>query len=394
MKVIAKELPLEIKIRISEIEKTLFNIKALKVGDKINAKVLRVMGEECLLELKGFRLKARVKFKVNVGEELTLKVVEKGDSIKFELLRNREIDDSMIKVIKEISKASQLSKEIKEALNELKSTLNTNKEQLEDLKRILDKVSLEISSEKAPSLIESKFSKFMKSEVENSIAKIIRFLVSRLPDKGEGKTLEGNLKEVLGNLIKENRENIKSIFKEQKAENVFNKDFFNESDSAKKIPKELKEGLEKIIKTAESIKNHNLSLKETSVHNNSISLTSFIIPLFSAFEGKVNFAKVDYKREEKTRKFKLDKVSLLLHMSNIGRVIVNLRKIGKALQVEFLTESENSKKLLFKEIESLKNKLSPWFDSILTTFKISKKDFEEFFEERIESKTGAIDIKV
>jgi len=136
-------------------------------------------------------------------------------------------------------------------------------------------------------------------------------------------------------------------------------------------------------------------LKEASSHNPSINITSFIIPLFSPMGGKVNFAKLDYKKEGENRNFKLDRVSLLLNMSQLGKIIINLKKIGKVLHLEFLTENDKAKEKLSEEIEALKNSLVPYFDSVLTKFNLTRgSEFDDFFEERIESSEGAIDIRV
>jgi len=73
---------------------------------------------------------------------------------------------------------------------------------------------------------------------------------------------------------------------------------------------------------------------------------------------------------------------------------VNLKKVGKVLRIDFLSENEKSKEFLKKEVDGLKKKLSPYFESIMANFNVSRKEFEEFFEERIDTNSRAVDIKV
>ncbi len=392
MKIVVKELPLKVKIRISELEKTLFNIKALKVGDKVKAKVLSVKGEEYLLDMKGFRIKARMKFKVNVGEELTLRVAEKGEVIKFELVKEAELNSKMIKVMKELSKTVNITKELADNFEIFSKAVNSGES--ENLKGITKRIFVNLLSGNSSSDVSEKISAFLNSKSEKAIAKLIKFFLSELSSKDGTKLSETTVKETIENLIKENTDKIKSIFSERDDLEFFKNSFLEKIKSDNKIPKSLKESVENFIKSVEVIKNHNLSIKDAALQNPSINITSFIIPIFSSFNNKINFAKVDYKRDEKSKSFKLDKISLLLNMSNLGRVIVNLKKVGKVLRIDFLSENEKSKEFLKKEVDDLKKKLSPYFESIMTNFNISQREFEEFFEERIEASSSAIDIKV
>ncbi len=392
MRIVVKELPLEVKIRISELEKTLFNIKALKVGDKVRAKVLSVKGEEYLLDMKGFRIRARMKFKVNMGEELTLKVAEKGDVIKFELVKESELNSKMIKVMKEISRTVNIAKEMAENFENLSKVINSG--EFENLERLTKRFFINPVSENSSLIVSEKISAFLNSRSEKAIAKLIKFFLSELSREGGTKLSETTVKEAIENLMKENTDKIKSIFYEKDDLEFFKNSFLEKIKSDNKIPKSLKESVENFVKSVEVIKNHNLSIKDASLQNPSINITSFIIPIFSSFNSKVDFAKVDYKKDEKSGNFKLDKVSLLLNMSNLGKVIVNLKKVGKVLRIDFLSENEKSKEFLKKEVDDLKKKLSPYFESIMANFNVSRKEFEEFFEERIDTNSRAVDIKV
>jgi len=392
MRIVVKELPLEVKIRISELEKTLFNIKALKVGDKVRAKVLSVKGEEYLLDMKGFRIRARMKFKVNMGEELTLKVAEKGDVIKFELVKESELNSKMIKVMKEISRTVNIAKEMAENFENLSKVINSG--EFENLERLTKRFFINPVSENSSLIVSEKISAFLNSRSEKAIAKLIKFFLSELSREGGTKLSETTVKEAIENLMKENTDKIKSIFYEKDDLEFFKNSFLEKIKSDNKIPKSLKESVENFVKSVEVIKNHNLSIKDASLQNPSINITSFIIPIFSSFNSKVDFAKVDYKKDEKSGNFKLDKVSLLLNMSNLGKVIVNLKKVGKVLRIDFLSENEKSKEFLKKEVDGLKKKLSPYFESIMANFNVSRKEFEEFFEERIDTNSRAVDIKV
>ncbi len=487
MKVIVKEIPFEVKIRISELEKTLFNIKALKVGDKVRAKVLAKQGQESLLDLSGFRIKARMKFNVNIGEELTLRVVEKGENIKFELVRESEFNENVVKIVKEVLKSSKLTSDVEKAFENIKLLVDSRKidkasmekllkdifvkpassdfqtqirnnilefinskeensllkenhkeikllledksgfelfkdkinslteEELkvvEDLKLMKLKIEEDLSSNKSPiqnknyseieKIIEDIFKSLLQKEkINNSAGKfsnnkeVIEKLINLLSEKNIDKISKPEIRAALKEIFQKNQEEIKSLLKDKGRFELLKGKIMGDRELSLKNSESVKEGLNRLIKSVELIKNHNLSLKESSSHNPSLNITSFIIPIFSSIANKVNFAKVDYKRESRGKNFKLDRVSLLLNMSSLGRLIINFKKVGKVLHLEFLTENEDSKKRLSEEIDSLKKGLSPYFDSILTKFNISKEhEFEEFFEERIDSKESAIDIRV
>ena len=395
MKIAVKDIPFEVKIRISELEKTLFNIKALKVGDKVKAKVLTSQGEEHLLDLKGFRIKARIKFKVNVGEELTLKVVEKGENIKFELVQEKEMNENVMKVMKEVSKTSKLTNELSKVFENLKLILESNSNEKVSLDKIIKNILTDPLSSDSKAQIENNILEFLNSKQENSIMKIIKFLVSSLSKEKLPESIEAKINSVLEKIIKENPEEIKALLKEKGNFDLIKEKIGEDKSLTLKASESVKEELNKFVKSVELIKNHNLSLKEASSQNPSINITSFIIPIFSSVASKVNFAKIDYKRERKGKSFKLDRVSLLLNMSQLGRLIINLKKVGKVLHLEFLTESEEAKKILSEEIESLKQAIIPYFESVLTKFSVSKgNEFEDFFEERFGASESAIDIRV
>ncbi len=395
MKVIVKEIPFEVKIRISELEKTLFNIKALKVGDKVRAKVLAKQGQESLLDLSGFRIKARMKFNVNVGEELTLRVVEKGENIKFELVRESEVNENVVKIVKEVLKSSKLTSDVEKAFENIKLLVDSRKIDKASMEKLLKDIFVKPASSDFQTQIRNNILEFINSKEENSLLKIIKFLTSLFSKEEAEKLSEQNIKKLLNKVLKENNKEIKSLLKGKGDFELLKDRIMGNRELSLKNSESVKEGLNRLIKSVELIKNHNLSLKESSSHNPSLNITSFIIPIFSSFANKVNFAKVDYKRENKGKNFKLERISLLLNMSSLGRLIVNLKKVGRVLHLEFLTENEDSKKRLSEEIDSLKKGLSPYFDSILTKFNISKEhEFEDFFEERIDSKESAIDIRV
>ncbi len=395
MKVIVKEIPFEVRIRISELEKTLFNIKALKVGDKVKAKVLAKQGQESLLDLSGFRIKARVKFNVNVGDELTLRVVEKGKNIKFELVRESEVNENVIRIVKEALKSSKLTADVEKSFENLKFLVDSKKIDKISAEKILKDILVKPASPEFQAQVKNNILEFINSKGENSLLKIIKFLVSSFSEKEMEKLSEQNIKKVLENVLNENQEEIKTLLREKGEFEILKEKIIGDKELSLKISESVKEELNRLIKSVELIKKHNLSLKESSAHNPSLNITSFIIPIFSSFANKLNFARVDYKRENKGKNFKLDRVSLLLNMSSLGRLIINFKKVGRVLHLEFLTENEDSKKRLSEEIESLKESLTPYFDSILTKFNISKgNEFEAFFEERIDSGESAIDIRV
>ena len=124
---IIKDIPYELKVRFSELEKTIMNMKALKVGESVKAKIIGKEGQEYLLSFKGFRMKANIKFAVKVGEELNLTVKEVGENIKFEL--NQDIMANKIKgeIGKIVIENQELVLKLETVFKELTELLNDSK---------------------------------------------------------------------------------------------------------------------------------------------------------------------------------------------------------------------------------------------------------------------------
>ena len=387
---IIKDIPYELKVRFSELEKTIMNMKALRVGESVRAKVIGKEGQEYLLDFKGFRMKANIKFAVNEGEELNLTVKEVGENIKFELEQNITGDKTEVEIGKIVIKNRELVSKIESVFKELTELLNNNKIS-EDIKNsIIKELLIKLNNPDIVKVLEQNISMFTKDVKESAIGKILKFFISH----GSENLPEPELFNRMEELIKSQQNRLKEIIKEQNSDMESIKNRILESIKTDKGSDQIKKVLTDFFKAAENIKNHNISVKEHGIVNQNLSLVSFIVPMFMENKITPDYLKMEYEKGKKSKSYKLKTVSLLLNMSKLGKIKIEIKKVGKILRVDFVSESEKTLEILKTNKEQLEKKILGYFDNLFFDFRYSKKELTDFFEEGFGTENSSLDIKV
>ena len=387
---IIKDIPYELKVRFSELEKTIMNMKALKVGESVKAKIIGKEGQEYLLSFKGFRMKANIKFAVKVGEELNLTVKEVGENIKFEL--NQDIMANKIKgeIGKIVIENQELVLKLETVFKELTELLNDSKISEEVKNSIVKNLLIKLNNPEIIKILEQNISIFTMDAKESSIGKILKFFISNSNEVLSEPELFNKMEE----LIKSQQHKLKEIIKEQKIdiESIKNKIF--ESIKSEKGNEQIKKVLNDFFKAAESIKEHNISVKEHGIANQNLSLVSFIVPMFTENKITPDYLKMEYEKGKKSKSYKLRTVSLILNMSKLGKIKIELKKVGRILRVDFVSTNRETLEILKINKDKVEKKILGYFDNVFFEFRYSKKELTDFFEEGFAIEGSSLDIKV
>jgi predicted transport protein len=387
---IIKDIPYELKVRFSELEKTIMNMKALKVGESVKAKIIGKEGQEYLLSFKGFRMKANIKFAVKVGEELNLTVKEVGENIKFEL--NQDIMANKIKgeIGKIVIENQELVLKLETVFKELTELLNDSKISEEVKNSIVKNLLIKLNNPEIIKILEQNISIFTMDAKESSIGKILKFFISNSNEVLSEPELFNQMEE----LIKSQQHKLKEIIKEQKIdiESIKNKIF--ESIKSEKGNEQIRKVLNDFFKATESIKEHNISVKEHGIANQNLSLVSFIVPMFTENKITPDYLKMEYEKGKKSKSYKLRTVSLILNMSKLGKIKIELKKVGRILRVDFVSTNRETLEILKINKDKVEKKILGYFDNVFFEFRYSKKELTDFFEEGFAIEGSSLDIKV
>ncbi len=388
---IIKDIPYELKIRFSELEKAIMNMKALRVGESVRAKIIGKEGKEYLLDFKGFRMKANINFDVKVGEELNLIVKETGENIKFELEQPKITDKVKSDIVRIVIKTGELSSKLESVFKDLAELLQSDKVPDKIKNTIIDEIMLKLDDANILKTIEQDVSLFTESGKESSIAKIFKFLISTSDSENLS---EPELLNQIKDIIENQQNKIKNILKEQKNDlESFKTQLFKSIESEKGSQK-IKNVLNDFFKAVENIRNHNLSVKEHGITNQNLTMISFIVPIFAENKTMPDYLKMEYKKNRKSKSYNLKTVSLMLNMSRLGKIKIELRKVGKILRVDFVSNKNDVLDILKTKSENLRKKILGYFENVFFEYRSSKKELESFFEEGFGIEGSSLDIKV
>ena len=386
------DLPSIIKAIISPApEKTDFKIDTLKPGDMLQGSILGARkGGKTLVDFGNFRVFAEIKFPVDAGEVLRVKVVESGEQLT-------------LKVIDSASQLSESNKHIRgdrqplttQSLSKLRSALMRV---LQMNKSLPPGEKLPLNIKNAMIVIHAHFEPF---ELESDILKLTGHLKSQIQASG--------------------------IFYEKILENLLLK--AGEDKSSKTFAKgagfhslartDLKPNLQ-ILR--EFFTRHTVALKyfdnkEVETIRNAVNTlfadvidqqhktiagqqepdqTQFFTYLLNLKgSDKLTQLRVYYTPKKKKDPSETIRISLLLNMGKMGEIRSDISLLNQELQVNFFVLSDDIKHLIEEKLTEIKLPLAALFKNLVLRVTVSKSKIADFTQiEAIRATNTKVDIRV
>ncbi len=391
---ISTKLPLEVNLRISELEKALLNIKSLKVGSVLEGKIIKKSGNEATIDFGDFRIKANIKFSVEIGETLKLRIKsisENGKNLVFEYIKDKTLQDKTIEIIgKLVSERDFSIEKLKIVSNEIKNLIEKNPELKADIEKALDEITLKLNltSNEVSKTIKNIVDLISKTDKENLIEAILKILLKKFintkdkltPLKLKSLASSESLKSLEN--LKHNIETALKDFKNSTEEKILTiKDLqkkieklFLESDKNNFSTKEIesvKGALKEILTSIKELKTLNVLIKNQISQNTSSQITaiSIVIPFFISNEKTPSELKIDYKFNKKSKNYTPETIMINLSLSSIGRLSIVLEKISDLLKITFFSEKKDVLELLKNEEKILIKRISAFIKNIKIVYR-------------------------
>ncbi|MCF8144180.1 MAG: hypothetical protein K9N21_09695 [Deltaproteobacteria bacterium] len=372
-------------------EKSLPEQGELRVGDRLVGKVLELKGAgKAFMDFGRFRAMAEVRFPVKLGEEIHVKVMHKGASLRLGLCGpGPGISEPAKKnfILGEFP-SRHLLKEFQSQIRDLLPTAGPEKPGHSELGNAVRALMFHfepMDMGKDVPRIAAQLKKFIEDTgifYEKKLEKIIEPFIqgkSEIPAR-ESSEISG-IKHVIN--------------KDLKANLLVLREFLDGKDPALKIldmkdPEGLRKTVGKLL-TEITVQQHDTGTR--SMRSEAVQVYTYLLPMKELEkDGKI---KVYYSKKKRSTEGEGYRVSLLLDMEKIGRIRSDLFLNGRSLTIEFSVSEFPIKEIVDGHVDGLKTILGDIFKSVAVNVVVSEKKISEFeFEDLPPESTGLIDLKV
>ena len=361
----------------SELRRFSLEKDALKVGDKLLGKVLKIKHSgKVLIDFGRFRALARTQFPVREGDVIDVKVLEKGTPIKLGLnIPAQEISQQAKKILRLIEFPSENA--LEKLQGETKKILNHDNGIFKGrtvpiyVKDILTKIAAHFGPMHMGKS-SSKLSAQLKSYIENS-----GIFFEKKMEKVIIKSFEAH--EKLSPKALGQSSEIRDIIKNDLKPNILIlKDFLDRQALIYKILGT--KNLETVKNTVEKLLTEMVAQQgDTTVRHDrleSAHALTYALPLEESDQSAK--LKVYYSKKKKGKSEAGFKVSLLLVMNKIGQIKTDFFLMNKDLNITFFVEDHKIKAYIDDHFEKITGALKNHFKRLTLNVIISEEEIEHF----------------
>jgi len=351
--------------------------ETIKTGDILRLKVLEILSDHRVaVDFGKFRANAEIKFPVNVGEELMVKVVETGRQFRLQVAHSdSEATQRVLGKFEFLSNEifQRGRSEIQQIYHQIKSLSESHKlppssqQALDNIQRYFTALTLGENTSKLAADLKAYFEHsgfFFEKRIEDILKQLLesstKFSTKRVIDSVE-------IKRLFSNDLKPNLLLLKDIFETRAATLT--------AADAKNLTK-LRAAVDALL--ADIGSQQSLAVKR-QFHPDPFQVLALLLPLTQ--KEQTAKLKVYYPKKQKAAAKNGFKISILLNMSHLGQIRTDLFLLNKDLTITFFVEDETNKNTLEKNHSEIKTSLQPWFDYIIIRSVISKKKIKEFHRE-------------
>ena len=386
------DLPSIIKAIISPSpEKTGFQLETLKPGDSLQGTILGARkGGKTLVDFGNFRVFAEIKFPVDRGEVLHVKVIESGEQLTLKL----------------IDAASQLSESNKniggdrepltiQSLNKLRSALLN----------VLQKNQSLPPGEKLPSTIKNAMivvnAYFEPFELESGLFKLIGHLKSQVQTSGFF------YEKILENIIL------------QAVEEKSTKKFANSAAFQSLAKTDLKPNLQILREffTGQRVALKHFDNKEVETIRNAVNklFADVIDQQYKTISGqpepdhlqfftsllnlkgsdKLSKLRVYYAPKKKKDPSETTRISVLLNMDKMGEIRSDISLFNQEIHVNFFVLNDEIKQMIEENLTEIKLPLEALFRNPVISVTVSKAKITDFTQKEVQRPTNRkVDVRI
>ena len=351
--------------------------ETLKTGDILRLKVLEKLSDHRVaVDFGKFRANAEIKFPVNVGEELMVKVVETGRQFRLQVAHSdSEAAQRVLGKFEFLSNEifQRIRSEIQQVYHQTKNLSQSHKlppsicQALDNIQRYFTALTLGENTAKLAADLKAYVEHsgfFFEKQIEDILTQLretsATFSTKRVIDSAE-------IKRLFSNDLKPNLMLLKDIFETRAATLT--------AVDAKNLTK-LRAAVDALLT---DIGNQQSLAVKKQFHPDPFHVLALLLPLTQ--KEQTAKLKVYYPKKQKAAARNGFKISILLNMTRLGQIRTDLFLLDKDLTITFFLENKTSKNILEKHHSEIKTPLQPWFDYIVIRSVISKKRIKEFHRE-------------
>jgi len=386
------DLPSVIRAIISPApEKTGFKIELLKPGDTLQGIILGARkGGRTLVDFGTFRVFAEIKFPIESGEILRVKVIESGKQLTLKLIDSTsQLSESNknVRVDHEPFTTQSLSKLRSALMNVLQK--NKSLPPGEKLPSNIKNAMLVIHAHFEPFELESQIFKLMgrlKSQVQASGFFYEKILENLLIQAGEDKSTQkfannARFQSLAKADLKPNLQIIKEFFSGHKvAFKYFDK---NEIET-------IRNTVDKLFADVIDQQHKTIVAKPEP---NQMQYLTYLLNLKDS--DKLGKLRVYYAPKKKKGPSETTRISLLLNMDKMGEIRSDISLFKKKMQVDFFVLTPKIKHMIEKNLTEITLPLNALFKNLILRVTVSKAKITEFTQKEVNRATNQkVDIRV